>query len=185
MSYEPQRRMVISPLWLQASLLTFVAGFAVLGILAVLIYRHEPPIPERTVGPNGEVLFTGADIRAGQGVFQKYGLMQYGTLYGHGAYLGPDFTADYLHRQALLMQALYQGETGPDSPAERVVRELQTNRYDAATGTLTFTRGQAHAFSELQRVYAANLRNLRATGPLPAVYIKSSEELRQLTAFFA
>ncbi len=26
--------------------------------------------------------------------------MEHGTLWGHGAYLGPDYTAEYLHRLA-------------------------------------------------------------------------------------
>ncbi len=49
------------------------------------------------VGPSGEIVFTGADIQTGQQVFLKYGLMENGTIWGHGAYLGPDFSASYLH----------------------------------------------------------------------------------------
>jgi nitric oxide reductase subunit B len=28
-------------------------------------------------------------------VFLKHGLMEHGTLWGHGAYLGPDYTAEH------------------------------------------------------------------------------------------
>ena len=87
------RSMLVSPLWLQVALLTFLVGFAVLGILAYLITAEHPPIPKQVLRPDGTVLFTGDDIMGGQHVFQKYGLMQFGTLFGHGAYLGPDFTA--------------------------------------------------------------------------------------------
>ena len=41
--------------------------------------------------------------------FLPNGLMEYGTIFGHGAYLGPDFTADYLHRAALLVTDYYGG----------------------------------------------------------------------------
>ena len=82
------RRMVISSLWLQVAIVTFLAGFAVLLYLAYRIHAEPPPIPGRVVTEDGSTLFTGDDIMAGQHIFQKYGLMQYGTIFGHGAYLG-------------------------------------------------------------------------------------------------
>ena len=77
------------------------AGFAVLIWIAARTYQIGPPIPERVVEAGGNTLFTGADITAGQQVFLKHGLMDNGTLWGHGAYLGPDFSATYLHQLAL------------------------------------------------------------------------------------
>lgn len=65
--------------------------------LAARTYRGGPPIPDRVVSATGMALFTGADILAGQEVFLKYGLMENGTVWRHGAYLGPDFSAAYLH----------------------------------------------------------------------------------------
>ena len=73
------REMVISRLWFQVAILTFVAGFAVLGYLAYVIYAEQPPIPKQVTDPQGQALFTGDDIMAGQHIFQKYGLMQHGT----------------------------------------------------------------------------------------------------------
>src|SRR5687767_13405074 len=75
------------------------------------------------------------DVSSGQESFLTYGLMQYGSVYGHGAYLGPDFTADYLHRLAVEMRRAY-GDT-PEA-GERVRRELRENRYDPATDVLTW-----------------------------------------------
>jgi nitric oxide reductase subunit B len=134
--------MVISRLWLQGVILTFVFGFAVLGYLALRIYEDHAPVPKEVVSDAGPV-FTGEDIYRGQRAFLTYGLMQYGSVYGHGAYLGPDFTADYLHRSALLMQEYYGGGAFAE---ERVRKELQANRHDPATGKLTWTAGQVHAF---------------------------------------
>ena len=57
-------------------------------------------MPARVVDEGGREIFTADDIMRGQEAFLTYGLMQFGSVYGHGAYLGPDFTADYLHRQA-------------------------------------------------------------------------------------
>src|ERR1017187_10815065 len=92
---------ILSPWWRRSAIVTIVACFCVLGWLTKLTYSGAPPIPERVVGPDGAVLFTDRDIVAGQQVFLKYGLMENGTIWGHGAYLGPDFSAAYLHTLTL------------------------------------------------------------------------------------
>ena len=63
----------------------------------VTMYRSRAPIPETVVDPGGRTLFTAADIQDGQDLFRKRGLMDYGSVLGHGAYLGPDYTAEALH----------------------------------------------------------------------------------------
>ena len=126
-----RRPMTVSPLWLQGSILTFIIGFSLLTFSAIRIYQDYAPIPERIVDEAGNVLFTRQQILDGQEQFLTYGLMQFGTVYGHGAYLGPDFTADYLHRMALHMNKRY----GDDEAARgRTRRELQANRYDPTDG---------------------------------------------------
>ena len=87
----------LSPWWRRAVVITMLIGFTVLILVSVLAYRDAPPIPEKVVSSSGETLLTGQDIKAGQEVFLKYGLMENGTIWGHGAYLGPDFSAAYLH----------------------------------------------------------------------------------------
>src|SRR5581483_12482728 len=134
MTGEPKRALLISKAWVQAVAIVFCFGFLILGFLAYETYSGEPPIPARVTEPGGGTLFTKADVMAGQGIFLRYGLMEYGSIFGHGAYLGPDFTADYLHRQALAMREQYGGGADAD---QRVRQELQANRYDPATGTLT------------------------------------------------
>jgi nitric oxide reductase subunit B len=89
---------LVSRAWVQAVIVVFLFGFFVLGLLAYRTYTGEPPIPARVVDPTGRVLFTRADIVEGQQVFLRNGLMEFGSIFGHGAYLGPDLTADYLHR---------------------------------------------------------------------------------------
>src|SRR5215472_10452225 len=92
---------IMSPWWKVTSIVTMVVGFAILILLTVKAYENAPPIPAQVVDPAGGVLFTDADVLAGQQVFLKYGLMDNGTIWGHGAYLGPDFLAQYLHSWAL------------------------------------------------------------------------------------
>src|SRR5215813_764942 len=91
----------LSPWWKIASIVTMVFGFAILILLTVKAYQNAPPIPARVVDPAGAVLFTSDDVAAGQQVFLKHGLMDNGTIWGHGGYLGPDFSAQYLHNWAL------------------------------------------------------------------------------------
>src|SRR5690349_15337234 len=90
----PRRGLLVSRRWVHAALFVFALGFFVLILLAWLTYRSEPPIPQRVVDPAGRVVFTGSDVREGQKAFLRNGLMEYGSIFGHGAYLGPDFTAD-------------------------------------------------------------------------------------------
>lgn len=62
--------------------------------------------------------------------------MEYGSIFGHGAYLGPDFTADYLHRSAVDVQQSYGGP-GSDAAIGRTHADFKTNHYDSSNGTLT------------------------------------------------
>ena len=103
------------------------------------------------------ILFTRADIMAGQGIFLGNGLMEYGSIFGHGAYLGPDFTAEYLHRAALSSIDFYGGANS-DTAGTRTIHDFKTNRYDETTGTLTYTDAQAQAFEECQRLLRIFLR---------------------------
>lgn len=178
-----RRPMVISPRWLQGSILTFVVGFGILGYLALRVYEDHAPVPRRVVSENGQELFNRADILDGQVAFLTYGLMEYGSIYGHGAYLGPDFTADYLHREALAMRDAYGGGAEAD---RRVKQELQANRYDPATGTLTWSSGQIQAFEALRQHYEQEILNRPHSGAgIGPHAVASADEVRQITAFIA
>ena len=166
---SPSSKMLISSLWLQVSLLTFAIGFAVLGYLAYRIQAEHPPIPRRVLGADGRTLFTGEDIMGGQHVFQRYGLMQYGTIFGHGAYLGPDFNAEYLHHAGLQMLERYSGSPHPTPQARaRLIDECKTNRYDAATGDLAYSEGQVAAFGAHARLLHPLFRRHVATARAPS-----------------
>jgi nitric oxide reductase subunit B len=74
-----------------------VVGFTILIWLSAKTHQDASPSPQRVVGTSGETVFAREDILAGQSVFLKYGLMDNRTIWCHGAYLGPDFSAAYLH----------------------------------------------------------------------------------------
>jgi nitric oxide reductase subunit B len=178
--------MPISSRWAQGAILTYIVGFAILGILAYLVYADQPPIPARVVSQSGETLFTHDDILRGMNVFQRYGLMEYGTVYGHGAYLGPDFTAEYLHHTAEYLNQQYQRQPlAGISARDRVVAELHQNTYDAASDTLTWTDARAAAHGKMAQYHQAAFRGRSSHGGAQAEWITDPEELRQLSAFIA
>ena len=143
-----------SGLWKHGLLLTLLFGFTVMIVGGVLMYKSRAPIPERVVGPDGATLFTAADIQNGQDLFRKRGLMDYGTVLGHGAYLGPDYTAEALHWMTEAMRpANYEslGVGAKGAVDAEIAAELKVNRY--ADGTLTFTAGQVAGWNAIVERY--------------------------------
>ena len=127
---QEQTSFELSPRWRLGVLISVLIGLAILSWIAVRAYREAPPIPDQVVNAAGETIFTGADILAGQQVFLKYGLMENGTIWGHGAYLGPDFSAAYLH--ALALEA---AETGVPQALRPIPWRPSTNlQRDAVEG---------------------------------------------------
>ena len=121
MERSQRRQLLVSKGWVQAVLLVVLFGFFVLGLLAYRTYMAKPPTPQRVVDPQGRCSTPAADIRKGQQVFLHNGLMEYGSVFGHGAYLGPDFTADYLRRASDFVTQGYGGARSdravqPDDP---------------------------------------------------------------------
>ena len=117
----------LSAWWRRSVLLVFVVGMIGLIFMTVQAYRYAPPIPEKVVDSDGKIIFSGQEIKAGQQVFLKYGLMQNGSIWGHGSYLGPDFSAQYLHELSLETgQAIARQEFGADlSTLNKSQRVLQ------------------------------------------------------------
>ena len=141
-------------------------------------------------------MFTGADIQNGQEVFFKYGLMEHGTLWGHGAYLGPDYSAEYLHRLSEVTRdtiavekygrPFAQLSTDEQTVASAQVRRvLKENRYEPASRTLLLTAGEVAAFRSQTAEWSDYFTKQGAAPGLPASYIKNPTELKALSAFFA
>ncbi|MDL1944835.1 nitric-oxide reductase large subunit, partial [Chloroflexi bacterium CFX2] len=186
----------LSPWWRTGVLIAMIVGFSVLIGMTVSAYQVAPPIPDKVVDVNGATLFTGDDIRAGQAVFLKYGLMENGTIWGHGAYLGPDFSAEYLHTLGVDASAALAGQSygkTPEAlaPAERSAVEAQVasllkeNRYDPAAHTLTFTEVEAASFQSQIAKWTNYFAKPDNNAGLQPALISDQNELRQLTAFFA
>ncbi|WP_413294689.1 nitric-oxide reductase large subunit [Bdellovibrio sp. HCB185ZH] len=187
-------------LWL---LFTFVvvASFAVLGYYGSEIYRQAPPIPTQVVTTTGEVIFTSEQIKDGQNVWQSIGGQQVGSIWGHGAYVAPDWSADWLHREAVFMvneiaQSQYQKKFDDLSDEEkaaitkRLQNEIRKNTYNAETGVLTISPIRAAAIRENSRHYSEIFMDgpdgdkLRDAYAIPKNAIKSADRMGMMNAFF-
>src|SRR5450830_751933 len=147
----------LSPWCIRAVMIVMVVGLAGLITITLLAYRNAPPIPARIVDASGISLFTGDDISNGQALFLRYGLIDNGTIWSHVAYLGPDYSAEALHRigentAAALAQRQYGQPLAALTPTQmaaigsEVAVTLKTNRYDAANDTLHLTAPEAEAY---------------------------------------
>jgi nitric oxide reductase subunit B len=192
--------MTTKKLWLALGLV-MAFSFAILIFYGTDIYRQAPPIPEKVVTTTGETLFTAQEIKDGQNAWQSMGGQTVGSIWGHGAYIAPDWTADYLHREALLVleaAAAQQGKSYMQLPAmeqagfkEQMKEELRTNTFNKASNTLTYSLNRATAFRQLRTYYTslfmydtafATLRNQYA---IPAGAIKDTVRMNNMAAFFA
>ncbi|MFZ0241640.1 MAG: cbb3-type cytochrome c oxidase subunit I [Desulfobacterales bacterium] len=186
----------ISPWWRRSVLLVFVVGMFGLIFMSVQAYRLAPPTPEKVIDSSGTTIFNGQDIEAGQEVFLKYALMQNGSIWGHGSYLGPDFSAQYLHELSLATgRSIALQEFGKDLSKldesqralvdSRVALLLKENRYDHESKQLTFIDAEKASFQNQLGVWTDYFKHPTSSSGLPDNYIDDPEEIRQLTAFFA
>ena len=177
-----------SGFWKHGLLLTLLLGFTVMLVGGAYIYKTRAPIPASVVDPAGNLLFTAGDVQKGQEIFRQYNLMNYGSMLGHGAYLGPDYTAQALHWMTEGMRtqrtrgqynALDLGQKA--AVDAEVAAELRINRYDAGLDKLTFTAGQAEGWSQICERTAAQFGMGRTQVLQPVVL--SRDQARQLAAF--
>lgn len=196
MAATSQIREALSPWWKQGVILTLLIGFTIQILIAVKSYQNAPPIPEKVLDPSGQVVFTGQDVIEGQQVFLKYALMENGTVWGHGAYLGPDYSAQYLHTlglaaNRLLAKETFQRDFDKLSADEKDVVSaestvlLKENRYDPKKDTLLFTAAEAISFRDQVGLWGDYFSDTVANAGLKKKYISDPGELRALTAFFA
>jgi nitric oxide reductase subunit B len=140
-----------------ALIVVVLASFAVLLFEKRRLDQNLPPIPAMVMTDDGKVVVSGEEIRRGQDTWQSLGGQQIGSIWGHGAYVAPDWTADYLHRESVAMLDAYAKRDGAASYdalsaeqkaalRERLRGAMRTNRYDAATDTLRIPAERAAAF---------------------------------------
>ncbi len=187
-------------LWI-SFILVMTISFAVLIYYGREIYRQAPPIPDRVMTTGGKILFTGQDIKDGQNVWQSVGGQEIGTVWGHGAYQAPDWSADWLHKEAAFMldKLATQSDSLPYSKVNhqrqaalkiRLQEDIRRNTYQDATKTITVSELRAEAITSNTLFYSGLFTNnpemakLRNAYALPENSLKDPERVRKLNAFF-
>ena len=187
-------------LWI-GFILVMVISFGILGYFGREIYREKPPIPEKVILPDGSVVFTSADIKDGQNVWQSIGGQEVGTIWGHGAYKAPDWTADWLHKEALFILdtwslaefSLSYDDLEDEKQAllqKRLQNELRKNTYDKSSKSLIVSKVRAEAIKSNSAHYSGlfmndpDLAELREAYAIPANSIKDEGRMDKMNAFF-
>lgn len=187
-------------LWISLTLV-IVISFIILGFYGGRIYQTMPPIPDRVVTTDGTELFTRQDIMDGQNVWQSIGGQELGSIWGHGAYVAPDWNADWLHRESMYLlnkwgQADFNkkfDDLDEEQQAQlqaRLKREMRTNTYNEETKEIVISRDRMDAYQYLSGYYTGlfmndvNLAEIRDHYAIPKNTIKDPARMDDLNTFF-
>lgn len=185
--------------WLLIAILMLT--FGILGYFGREVYRQAPPIPAQVVSDNGVVLMTHDSILDGQTAWQSVGGMQLGSIWGHGAYQAPDWSADWLHRELIewldlaahdIYAAPYNELNGAQQNALQydLKMDYRTNRYNPDTDTLTVSNRRAQAIEETAAYYVSlfsadpELRSTRVSYAMKENTLPDAERRDRLAEFF-
>ncbi len=163
-------------------------SFAVLGWVGKEIYLSAPPIPQHVNATGGAVLFSPGQVQRGQEAWLSAGGQQLGSVWGHGSYVAPDWSADWMHREALALREIWaQRDFGAAYAAltvgqqgelnGRVKQEMRRNTYDPANGTITLSADRAEAVRQVTAHYKGLFGNDPALDKLREQYAMNAGSL--------
>jgi nitric oxide reductase subunit B len=150
------------------------------------IYQEMPPIPDKLITTDGQMLLDAGDIIAGQNVWQSLGGMQVGSIWGHGSYVAPDWTADWLHREGVFILDRWihtEYKSGFDKLTNepqaqliaRLTKLLHTDTYDRARGTITVDPIRLEAFRPISPITRKSSQQEARTTHFPQEHCLTQE----------
>jgi len=180
-------------LW-TAFAVVFVLSFAILGWIGTRIYQEMPPIPTKVVSTDGTVVIADGDIGRGQNVWQTLGGMEVGSIWGHGSYVAPDWTADWLHREAtFVLNDWSMAETGKayeqlstEDKAKfrgRLEEMYRRNTYHSENNTIVIEPVRARAFESSLKHFSEVFIGGNPAYAIPPGTVSSPERMRQFGGF--
>jgi len=180
--------------WWLPMLVIFAISFTGVFMIGLHTYTEAPPIPD-FVTRDGKSVISHRDIQNGQTIFQKYALMEYGSMFGDGAYRGPDYSAEALHLTAVFMRDFYfnrlKEHAGTDldmvgmGVSEKVKSEIKTNTYNISTNSAILSEAQVYAVDELANYYTGVFTDPDHDQAFsPFGYLTDKNEIRELSTFF-
>lgn len=172
-----------------------VLSFVVLLWVGSGIYQTQPPIPKQVVVvESNEVVLTQDDIQTGQNVWESIGGMEVGSIWGHGSYVAPDWTADWIHREALYMlnqwakQDFDQAYDDLDVEKQaaikaRLLKDIRTNNYDDSSKTIYISQMRWDAIQQNITYYSDIFSEGHERYAIPKGALTDEVKLNQLNAF--
>ncbi|MBA5638418.1 nitric-oxide reductase large subunit [Duganella sp. LX20W] len=177
-----------------------VLSFTVLGWVGAEIYLTAPPIPKHIVTTDGQQLYSGEQVQRGQEAWLSAGGQQLGTVWGHGSYVAPDWSADWLHRESLALRDIWAqreykvpfdqlNKATQGALNARLQEEMRHNTYDKATDTITLSADRAAAVRVVADHYMGlfgtdpKLEALRVQYAMNANSLPDHDDLQALPAF--
>ena len=172
--------------------------FIAIFMVSILIYftatlqKEVPPIPETAKSVSGEILYTYDDVVEGKGYFQEFDLMDWGTMLGMGAYMGPDFTTSFLHNRAEYLYEYYARQMFGKSEKDlsnverggvkaRVIEDFKKQTKLLESGVV-YTEASAEAYHKNVELLTALLVNGDKERAFPGGVILP-EEAKKIAAF--
>ncbi len=180
-------------LWISFAVV-LVISFSILGWIGTRIYQEMPPIPAKVVTTDGATVLADGDIGRGQNVWQALGGMEVGSIWGHGSYVAPDWTADWLHREAVFVleewASAERGKPYSELNAEeqaglrgRLEQMYRHNSYNAATNSIVIEPVRARAFEACLKHFSQVFIDGNAAYAIPAGSVRDPERMRQFAGF--
>ena len=170
-------------------------SFIVLIWVGTEVYQTQPPIPETVIiQETGEIFLTKEDIQIGQNVWESIGGMEVGSIWGHGSYVAPDWSADWIHKEAIFMlntwakkdfNSTYQNLDVENKAAlkARLIKHVKTNTYNTKTGSITISKDRYTAILENYKHYTDIFSNGYEKYAIPKGALVDTTKLAQLNAF--
>ncbi len=176
-------------------ILVIVISFAVLGWVGSKIYQQAPPIPDKVISSNGNVVFSKEDIEKGQNIWQEMGGMEVGSVWGHGSYVAPDWTADWLHREATFVLNKWAESSfkikykklSVENQAflkAKLKQNYRTNSYNKNNGVITIDSVRAEAIQSNVIHYCDVFLNGNTDYAIRKNSLTDSARVHKLSAFF-
>lgn len=172
-----------------------ILSFVALIWVGTDIYQTQPPIPEKViVKETGEVIYTKKDIQTGQNVWESIGGMEVGSIWGHGSYVAPDWTADWIHKEAVFMLDAW-AKTDFNTEYEkldvekkaalkaRLINEVKVNSFNAKDQTITISKARLLAIKNNVEHYSKIFSEGKAEYAIQKGALVDKTKLEQLNAF--
>jgi nitric oxide reductase subunit B len=172
-----------------------IISFIVLSWVGVRIYQQAPPIPDKVITTEGKVVYTKDDIQTGQNVWQALGGMEVGSVWGHGSYVAPDWTADWLHRESVFILNYWAhtqfnknyADLGNEVQAalkSRLEKIIKTNTFNTHNNTITIDPVREKAIQDNTKHFTDVFLNGKDAYAIRIHSLTDPEKLRKLSAFF-